>query len=79
MKQRFQEMTPEADQRQEERFAVWMAGEGISFSDGTAKTAYRDRVTWIKDAIQLKRSPGRIPVCPSAGFFPIEYAERTMY
>ena len=79
MKKRFQEMMPEADQRQEERFAVWMAGEGIPFSDEAAKTAYRDRVTRIKDTIQLKRSPGRIPVCPSAGFFPIEYAKRTMY
>ena len=79
MKQRFQEMISDADQRQEERFDIWSAGEGIPFSDGAAETAYRDRVTCIKDAIQLKTRPARVPVCPSAGFFPIEYAEKTMY
>ena len=72
-------MIPDADQKQEERFDVWMAGEGIPFSDETAQTAYRDRVLCIKDAIQLKRRPARVPVCPSAGFFPIEYSEKTMY
>ncbi len=79
MKQRFQDVLPEAEQRQEERFGIWMAGEGISFSNGAAETAFRERVTDIKDAIQLKKRPTRIPVCPSPGFFPIEYAERSMY
>ena len=79
MKNRFQDVVPEADQRQEERFEVWMAGEGISFSEEAAETAYRERVAAIKDAIQLKKRPVRIPVCPSAGFFPMEYAQRTMY
>jgi hypothetical protein len=79
MKQRFQEMIPDADQRQEERFDIWMAADGIPFSDEAAKTAYRDRAAFIKDAIQLKRRPDRVPVCPSAGFFPIEYAGKTMY
>ncbi len=79
MKQRFEEMIPEADQRQEERFDIWMTGEGIPFSDREAETAYRERVIAIKDAIQLKNRPNRIPICPSPGFFPIEYAEKTMY
>ena len=79
MKNRFQDIVPEADERQEERFEIWIAGEGINFSDEAAKSAYRERVTYIKDAIQLKKKPARIPVCPSVGFFPIEYAERTMY
>jgi len=79
MKQRFQDVLPEAEQRQEERFEIWMAGEGINFSDEASKSAYRERVSQIKDAIQLRKRPARIPVCPSVGFFPIEYAKRTMY
>jgi hypothetical protein len=33
----------------------------------------------MKDAIQLKKAPARIPICPSAGFFPIQYAGASMY
>ena len=79
MKGRFQEVLPDADQRQEERFRIWHVGEGIAFVDGEAETAYMERVTLIKDAIQLRKRPARIPVCPSAGFFPIEYSGATMY
>lgn len=79
MNQRFQDVVPEADQRQEERFAIWMAGEGLNFPDEAARSAYRERVSFLKDAIQLKKRPTRIPVCPSPGFFPIEYAGKTMH
>lgn len=79
MRDRFQDLVPEADQRQEERFEIWMTGEGIPFEDDTTKRAYRERVTLIKEAIQLRKRPDRIPICPSAGFFPIEYGQRTMY
>ena len=33
----------------------------------------------MKDAIQLKKPPSRIPICPSAGFFPIQNAGINMY
>jgi hypothetical protein len=79
MKERFMELTSDAEQRQEERYAIWLAGEGIPFADANAKAAYQERVNLIKDAIQLKKAPSRIPVCPSAGFFPIQYADITMY
>jgi len=39
MKNRFEDVLPEADERQEERFEIWMAGEGIHFSDEVAKSA----------------------------------------
>jgi len=79
MRKRFLDISPEADKKQEERFDLWLSGEGIPFVDDTQQAAYRRRVTLIKDAIQLKRAPARIPVCPSAGFFPNEYAGISMH
>jgi hypothetical protein len=79
MRSRFLEISEDAPQKQEERFRIWLAGEGIPFADAEAKAAYRERVTLLKDAIQLRRRPARIPICPSAGFFPVEYAGITMY
>jgi hypothetical protein len=79
MKERFLEISADADQKQEEQFTIWLAGEGIPFADADAKAAYQERVTLIKDAIQLGQKPGRIPICPSAGFFPIQYGGITMY
>jgi len=79
MKERFLELSAEADKKQEERFEVWLKGEGIPFADERAQAAYKERVTLLKDAIQLKHRPARIPVCPSAGFFPMQYAGITMY
>ncbi len=79
MKERFLEISSNADQMQEERFEIWNVAEGITFANGEAEAAYRERVTLIKNAIQLKKRPARLPICPSAGFFPIEYAGTTMY
>ena len=44
-----------------------------------AEEDYKTRVTLIKDAIQLKKTPERIPICPSAGFFPMQYAGVSFY
>ena len=79
MKERFIDISAGAEQKQEERFETWLAAEGIPFADEEAAGAYRERVGLIKDAIQLKQTPGRIPVCPSAGFFPLQYAGVSMY
>ncbi len=79
MKERFLEISADADRKQEEQFATWLAGDGIPFSDADAAAAYRERVTLIKDAIQLRQQTDRIPICPSAGFFPIQYGGITMY
>jgi hypothetical protein len=79
MKERFVEISAEADQKQEERFEVWVKGEGIPFVDLSAERAYRERVTLLKDAIQLRKIPSRIPVCPSAGFYPMQVAGIPMY
>jgi hypothetical protein len=79
MKERFLEVADDANRKQNERFETWLSGEGIPFVDDHAAAAYRERITLIRDAIQLRHKPGRIPICPSAGFFPIEYAGITMY
>ena len=79
MKERFLNLSAEADQKQEKQFDTWLSGEGIPFADDDAAAAYRERVTLLKDAIQLKQTPSRIPICPSVGFFPIQYAGVTMY
>ena len=79
MQERFIDISAGAEQKQEEQFSIWLRGEGIPFADADIEAAYRERVTLIKDAIQLRHIPSRIPICPSAGFFPNEYAGITMY
>lgn len=79
MQERFIDISAEAEQKQEEQFSIWLRGEGIPFADADKEAAYRERVTLIKDAIQLRHIPNRVPICPSAGFFPNEYAGITMY
>jgi uroporphyrinogen-III decarboxylase len=74
MKERWLDVSPDAEERQEERFKIWLSGANIPFENPEAEAAYQERVTLIKDAIQLKKTPARIPICPSAGHFPIEYA-----
>ncbi len=79
MKERWIEMAPDAGEKQEKQFETWLSGEGIPFLGPEAEEKYRWRVTLLKDAIELKKPPQRVPVCPSAGFFPIEYGGITFY
>ncbi len=74
MKERWMDASPDAEEKQERQFQVWLSGQNIPFENPDAEVAYRERVTLIKDAIQLKKTPKRIPICPSVGHFPIEYA-----
>jgi hypothetical protein len=79
MKERFLEVSADAEKKQEAQFALWISGKGVPFADADAEGAYRERATLLKDAIQLRKEPDRIPICPSAGFFPMEYAGISMY
>jgi len=79
MKERFLEIAKDAENKQEKRFQTWLSGEGIPFENKATEEAYRERVTLMKDAIQLKKSPDRVPLCPSPGFFPAQYAGITIY
>lgn len=73
MKDRWLNLSPDADQKQHERFAALLSASGFQFESPQAETAYKQRLTLIKDAIELNKTPERIPVCPSPGHYPIEY------
>ena len=62
-----------ADEKQEEMFNKWLSPQGIEFVSVEAEKAYKERVTRIKDAIQLKKKPDRVPVMPLPSFFPAYY------
>jgi uroporphyrinogen-III decarboxylase len=79
MQERFVDVSTDAEVNQDLQFDVWLRGDGIPFADDDASAAYRERVSLIKDAIQMKKVPDRIPICPSAGFFPIQYAGVSMF
>ena len=72
--ERWTTLSPEADDRQDAAFNAWLQADGIPFEDAESEAAYKDRVNLIRDAVQLKKAPRRIPVCPMPGHFPIEYA-----
>ena len=79
MKARWTEVESGAKDKQEQQFTAWLSGEGISFESPAAERIYKERVTLIKDAVQMKKPPRRVPICPSAGFFPVHYAGSTHY
>ncbi|MFX1572360.1 MAG: uroporphyrinogen decarboxylase family protein [Promethearchaeota archaeon] len=62
------------DEKQEEMFERWLSPEGIEFVSSEAENSYKERVTRIKDIIQLKKKPDRIPVVLMIGFFPAFYS-----
>ena len=53
-------------ERQEMFLNTWASGAGLEFINDEAKAAYQYRTGLIKDAIQLKKTPDRIPVLPIA-------------
>ena len=72
MAKQWHELTPE--EKQEDLFDQWLSPEDREFASPQAEKAYKDRVTRIKDAIQLKKLPDRVPVIPILSFFPAFYA-----
>jgi len=79
MKDRWTKVEAGARENQEKQFAEWISGKGIPFQSPEAEADYKERAGLIKDAIQLVKPPKRVPVCPSPGFFPIQYAGATPY
>jgi len=72
MEKKWEEMSPE--EKQEELFQKWLSPKDLKFQSPEAEKAYKERITRLKDAIQMKKLPDRIPVfvCPS--FFPVYHA-----
>jgi len=80
MEKEWQEMTPA--EKQEELFARWLSpkdseGNDLKFQSPAAEKLYKERVTRFKDAIQLKKTPDRVPVLPIISFFPTFYGGLT--
>ena len=68
-----------ADERQEAMFQSWLSPQGVKFVNAQAEKSYKARVTRLKDVIQLKKLPDRVPVVPMTGFFPAFYSGMTPY
>jgi Uroporphyrinogen decarboxylase (URO-D) len=62
------------DQRQDAMLEMWASGEGIEFAGAEAKAAYQYRTAIIRDALQLKKTPDRVPVVPLTTFVPTSLA-----
>ena len=71
MEKQWNKLTPE--EKFQERARQWKFPEGLQFVSPDVELAYQKRVQMILDAVQL-RKPERVPVCPSAGFYPFAYA-----
>ena len=72
-----------ADERQEAMFQRWASpkdfqGNDIKFNSPEAEKLFKERCQRVKDAIQMKKKPDRVPVfiCPS--FWPVTYAGYTI-
>jgi len=63
-----------SEEKQEELFAKWISPEGVEFASPEAEKAYKERATRIKDAIQMKKLPDRVPLFVAPSFFPAYYA-----
>jgi hypothetical protein len=77
MAKQWQDMTPA--EKQEELFQQWLSpkdpeGKPLKFQSPQAEKDYKERATRIKDAVQLKKTPDRVPVLPMLSFFPTYYA-----
>ena len=77
MEKKWAEMSPE--EKQEVLFQRWLSpkdpqGNDLKFQSPAAEKAYKESITRIKDAIQMKKLPDRVPVFVLPSFFPVYYA-----
>jgi len=73
MEKKWEEMSSE--EKQEALFQKWLSpkdpeGKDLKFQSPQAEKAYKERVTRIKDAIQMKKLPDRVPVFVLPSYFP---------
>jgi hypothetical protein len=66
------------EEKRAHRFQSWLNPD-IEFASPAAAEEYRARVTRFIDAICLERTPDRVPVCTTMGFFPAWHAGLTPY
>ena len=56
-------------EKQKIRLEAWVRAEGIQFESPEAKAEYQKRATLFKDALELKKTPDRVPVAGLGGAF----------
>jgi hypothetical protein len=67
------------DEKQEAMFNAWLSPQGVKFVSPEAEKLYKERATRIKYAVQLKKTPDRVPVISIVNFFPAYYVGLTPY
>jgi hypothetical protein len=77
MEKKWEEMS--ADEKQEAQFQKLLSpkdpgGNDLKFQSPEAKANYQAAITRLKDAIQLKKTPDRVPVTIFPSMFPFTYA-----
>jgi len=75
MEKKWEEMS--SAEKQEALFQRWISPEGVKFVSPQAEKLYKERTTRIKDAIQLKKLPDRVPVMLIPSFAPALYSGLT--
>jgi hypothetical protein len=81
MEKKWEEMS--SDEKQEAQFQKLLSpkdheGNILRFQSPQAEANYKASITRIKDAIQLKKSPDRVPVTILPSMFPFTYAGMTV-
>lgn len=71
MEKKWEEMS--AEERRDSRFETWLSpkdahGDDIQFQSPEAEASYKATITRFKDALHLKKTPDRVPVCPISTF-----------
>ncbi len=80
MEKEWEEMS--ADEKQDARFQKLLApkdpeGNDLQFQSREAEATYQAGINRIKDAIQLKKPPDRVPISIYPGWFPVLYSGMT--
>jgi len=80
MEKKWEDMS--SDEKQEALFQRWISpkdpeGNNLKFQNPQAEKLYKERATRIKDAIQLKKKPDRVPVFLIPSFAPAFYSGLT--
>lgn len=73
MKERWLTVAADAQVKRQERFRIWREAEHVPFPSPAAKALYQEKVDMLIDALSLEKKPKRIPVCPSPGFYPVQF------
>jgi len=59
------ELTPE--EKRTLRLDAWVRGDGIKFDNSEAEAKYNERATLLRDAVELKKPPARVPIADMGG------------